>query len=100
MSKQLLPTSKPNAPSASSRPENGSLEDSKKTSSSLAAGLAYCSVSAAMVLLNKYALSSFHFSCPNMLLLAQCISSVVIVKFVEALGYWKVQPLRWDIVKV
>ena len=85
---------------ASGQPTQSLESDKVKASSTLMAGAAYCSVSAAMVLLNKYALSSFSFTCPNMLLLAQCVSSVVIVKLAELFGVWKVQPLRWDIVKV
>lgn len=71
-----------------------------RMSPTVVSGLTYCSVSAAMVLLNKYALSSFHFSSPNSLLLLQCASSVLLVKSIEALGYWKVERLRWDIVKI
>jgi hypothetical protein len=71
-----------------------------KHRSPLVAGAAYCTVSAAMVLLNKHALSSFDFTCPNTLLLAQCISAVLVVKLLEMFGVWRVEPLRWDIVKV
>lgn len=64
------------------------------------AGAAYCTMSASMVLLNKYALSGFEFHGPNTLLFAQCLASVLIVKLCELLGVWAVQPLRWDVVKV
>ena len=68
--------------------------------SPVVAGAAYCCVSAAMVLLNKFALSGFDFTCPNMLLLLQCITAVVFVKLAEILGFWRLERLRWDIVRV
>jgi hypothetical protein len=80
--------------------KDAELLDKARAASPFVSGLAYCSVSAAMVLLNKHALSSFSFACPNTLLLAQCMSSVLIVKGAEMVGVWKVEPLRWDIVKV
>jgi hypothetical protein len=99
MPKDLLPVTE-TPQTALEKGNNGSLGSPKRPSSPLLAGLAYCSVSAAMMLLNKHALSSFNFSCPNSLILAQCLASVVIVKVAEAFGCWKVLPLRWDIVKV
>ena len=98
MAKQVLPTH--TAPLPANGESDSLQKPASKLQSPLVAGAAYCSVSAAMVLLNKYALSGFDFNCPNMLLLAQCVTSVVIVKGAELLGIWKVEPLRWDIVKV
>ena len=66
----------------------------------LASGVTYCVMSAAMVLLNKYALSGFGFTAPNTLLFAQCVGSVLLVKLSERLGRCKLEPLRWDVVKV
>eukprot|EP00892_Ulva_mutabilis_P005877 jgi/Ulvmu1/3661/UM017_0075.1 len=68
--------------------------------SPLVSGSVYCVVSAAMVLLNKYALSGFDFSSPNTLLLFQCVSSVLFVKVSELLGVWRVEKLRWDVVRI
>ena len=68
--------------------------------SPVVAGTAYCCVSAAMVLLNKFALNGFDFTFPNMLLLIQCITAVVFVKLAEILGFWRLERLRWDIVRV
>lgn len=63
-------------------------------------GMTYCLVSASMVLLNKLALSSFHFTAPISLLVCQCCASVIFIKGMAAAGMCKVEPLRWDIVKV
>ena len=77
-----------------------SLLSPEHAASPVVAGAAYCCVSAAMVLLNKFALSGFDFTCPNTLLLLQCITAVVFVKLAESLGFWKLERLRWDIVQV
>ena len=66
----------------------------------LASAITYCTMSASMVLLNKYALSSFHFTCTNSLLFAQCATSVLLVKASERMGFCKLEPLRTDIVSV
>ncbi len=50
------------------------------------AGLSYCTASAGMVLLNKFALSSFDFHSITMLLLFQCIFCVIAVKASAMLG--------------
>lgn len=68
--------------------------------SPVVSGCIYCAVSAAMVLLNKYALSGFEFTSPNTLLLFQCASAVIFVKAAEAMGVWRVEKLRWDVVRV
>jgi hypothetical protein len=92
---------------ATVKPEHEQYEDSldsktykKPVASPLVSGCVYCAVSAAMVLLNKYALSSFNFVCPNTLLFVQCLSSVAFVKGAELAGVWSVEPLRWDIMRV
>lgn len=74
--------------------------DRPQTSSPFVSGAAYCVVSASMVLMNKYALSGFDFTCPNTLLLAQCIASVLIVKGGELVGVWRLEPLRWQVIRV
>lgn len=68
--------------------------------SPLISGSIYCAVSAAMVLLNKYALSGFEFTSPNTLLLFQCASAIIFVKAAEVMGVWRVEKLRWDVVRV
>lgn len=55
------------------------------------AGLAYCTASASMVLLNKFALSSFDFRSITMLLLFQCIFCVVAVFATSLLGLIKLE---------
>ena len=62
--------------------------------------LIYISTSASLILLNKYALASFSFQCPNSLLFFHCALAVVLVKVCEMLGYIKVEPLRWQIIKL
>ena len=64
------------------------------------AGLSYCVASGSMVLLNKAALSGFSFKAPLSLLLFQCALAVVLVKICELAGYVKLQPLKWDLVRV
>lgn len=67
----------------------------------LFAGLCYCVASGSMVLLNKHALASFNFNCPNSLLFFQCFLSVLLVKMCEFLGYVKeLQPMRWELVRI
>lgn len=95
----LLPTHSEDAPEKEGTHKNGLLSPEYATSS-LVAGTAYCCISAAMVLLNKFALSGFDFTCPNTLLLLQCSTAVVFVKLAEMMGFWKLERLRWDIVQV
>lgn len=52
------------------------------------------------VLLNKIALSSFHFESPNALLLFQCFLCVILVQACKAAGLVKVEPLNWNIIKI
>ncbi|PNH07851.1 GDP-mannose transporter GONST1 [Tetrabaena socialis] len=68
--------------------------------SAVVAGFSYCMASASMVLLNKHALASFGFSCPNSLLCFQCSMAVVMVKMCGWLGVVKLQPLKRDLVRV
>lgn len=51
-------------------------------------------------LLNKAALSSFDFKAPDSLLFFQCFLCVVLVKVFALLGYIKVEPFNWNIVRV
>lgn len=51
-------------------------------------------------LLNKAALSSFDFKAPDSLLFFQCFLCVVLVKVFAMLGYIKVEPFNWNIVRV
>lgn len=99
---QLLPTHNPPPPvkEDDDSKQGKALLSPEYASSPLIAGTAYCCVSAAMVLLNKFALSGFDFTCPNTLLLLQCITAVVFVKVAEMLGFWKLERLRWDVVQV
>lgn len=55
------------------------------------AGVAYCTASASMVLLNKFALSSFDFHSITMLLLFQCIFCVVAVYLTSVMGLIKLE---------
>ena len=55
------------------------------------AGIAYCTASASMVLLNKFALSSFDFRSITMLLLFQCVFCVVAVYTSSLLGIIKLE---------
>ncbi len=66
----------------------------------IVAGLSYCVASGSMVLLNKAALSGFSFKAPLSLLLFQCTLAVMLVKMCEMLGYVKLQPLKWELVRV
>lgn len=53
-----------------------------------------------MVLLNKAALSSFAFQCPNSLLFFQCALCVVLVQATAWLGFIKLEPWNMKIVRV
>ncbi len=64
------------------------------------AGLCYCVASGSMVLLNKAALSGFSFKAPLSLLLFQCALAVLLVKFCEMLGFVKLQPFKWELIKI
>lgn len=66
----------------------------------LLSGSAYVATSSALIIFNKHALASFHWQCPNSLLAFHCILAVVLVKAVEAAGLIKLEPLRWNVVRV
>uniref|UniRef100_A0A061S7F4 GDP-mannose transporter n=1 Tax=Tetraselmis sp. GSL018 TaxID=582737 RepID=A0A061S7F4_9CHLO len=66
----------------------------------LVAGTAYCVMSTSMVLVNKHALSSFRFECPNALLFLQCAISCLLLKSSEAFGLISVEPLSWRVIRV
>jgi hypothetical protein len=69
----------------------------------LVAGLAYCTASGSMILLNKHALNpkSFGFTAPNALLAFQCALAAGLVKACEALKLVRpLQPLKRDLVAV
>ena len=53
-----------------------------------------------MVLLNKAALSSFDFHCPNSLLLFQCALSVVLVQLCALSGLVKLEPWNLKIIRL
>ncbi|MEW5305018.1 MAG: hypothetical protein WDW36_007589 [Sanguina aurantia] len=63
-------------------------------------GIAYCVCSASLILLNKYALSSFGFQCPTLLLVFHCSLAVLLVWVTETLGYITVEPLKWEILRM
>ena len=56
--------------------------------------------SAGMVLLNKVALSSFGFNCPNALLLFQCSLCGLMVQISGLLGFVRLEPWNTNIVKI
>jgi GDP-mannose transporter len=69
----------------------------------LIAGLAYCTASGSMILLNKHALNpkSFGFTAPNALLAFQCGLAAALVKACEAARLVRpLQPLKRDLVAV
>lgn len=104
ISKAILPVVDPAMPGKSAEHSGGKeargFLSPEMAASPLISGSVYCVVSAAMVLLNKYALSGFDFSSPNSLLLLQCVSAVGFVKAAELMGVWRVEKLRWDVVRV
>jgi hypothetical protein len=64
------------------------------------AGAAFCTASTSMILLNKAALSSYHFTSPTCLLLFQCIVTLLLVLVWQGLGYTKLQALDLQLVRV
>lgn len=66
----------------------------------LLSGSLYICTSSALILLNKHALASFNWQCPNSLLCAHCILAVILVKTAEALGLVRLEPLRWKIIQI
>lgn len=55
----------------------------------LLSGLCFCITSASMTLLNKAALSAFHFTAPTTLLFFQCTLTLVLVLLAYGLGFGK-----------
>ena len=70
------------------------------THNELVSGSAYCLSSVGMVLVNKAALSSFGFQCPNSLLLYQCLIALVMVQAAHFMKLVTVERLQWNIVQV
>jgi GDP-mannose transporter len=62
-------------------------------SEELVSGLAFCVTSASMTLLNKAALSAFHFTAPTTLLCFQCTVTLLLVLVAFSLGFGKMPPL-------
>jgi GDP-mannose transporter len=56
-------------------------------SQELVSGAAFCVTSASMTLLNKAALSAFHFGAPTSLLCFQCTVTLLLVLAANAAGY-------------
>lgn len=76
-------------------------EATKRSKTTVAlAGIAYCSASVTMVLVNKLALSSFGFACPTALLWFQCLFCVVLVWLCEGMQLIHRQRLTMDIIKM
>ena len=66
----------------------------------VASGAAFCCTSAAMTLLNKIALSSYGFRCPTVLLCFQCAVTLTLVAASAALGYGRLPPLSWPLLRL
>ncbi|KAG1680828.1 hypothetical protein FOA52_008161 [Chlamydomonas sp. UWO 241] len=60
----------------------------------------YIFTSSALILLNKHALSSFGFTCPNSMLFFHCALAVGLVKGAEATESVQLEPLRWKVVTI
>lgn len=80
--------------------ENGKPSTNSCTSKEAMAGVLYCSVSLAMVLLNKAVLSSFQFRSSNSLLFFQCIMSVGLISALRGLNWVPKDPLDMRVVKI
>ncbi|KAI8474303.1 MAG: hypothetical protein J3K34DRAFT_137853 [Monoraphidium minutum] len=66
----------------------------------LASGLSFCVTSAAMTLMNKAALSTFHFSAPTVLLCFQCTATLALVGAAAAAGMGRLPPMSWQLVRL
>ena len=64
------------------------------------AGVTPLALHLAQILLNKAALSSFHFTATNSLLFFQCALCVLLVYGSALAGWVEVEPLNWNIVRV
>lgn len=63
------------------------------------AGISFCTASTSMILLNKAALSSYHFGAPTCLLLFQCVVTLLLVLLWQGLGYTRLQALDLQLVR-
>lgn len=79
---------------------HGGAPRSESSSGVVLPGVVYVATSASLILLNKHALASFDFSCPNSILLFHCVLAVVLVKGAELLGLVRLERIRWKIVRV
>ena len=66
----------------------------------IVAGASYCCASMSMVLINKVALSSFHFHSANALLFFQCSTCVTLVKLCEVLNLVKAEPFNLGVIRI
>ena len=66
----------------------------------LIAGIAYCSASVSMVLLNKIALSQYPLQSPTALLLVQCALCALLAVMLRGLQLVPMQRITWPIVKM
>lgn len=60
------------------------------------AGSCYVAASMSMVLMNKAVMSAFDFNCPNFVVWAQCLASVIFVKLAELMGFVTIEPFNWE----
>ena len=71
-----------------------------EASTLLLSGSLYILTSSSLILLNKHALASFGWGCPNALLCFHCVLAVVLVKVAELAGLVVLEPLRWNVIRV
>lgn len=69
-------------------------------SQELVSGLAFCVTSASMTLLNKAALSAFHFTAPTTLLCFQCTVTLLLVVLANAMGVGKFPTLTLRLLRL
>lgn len=69
-------------------------------SEELVSGCCFCITSAAMTLLNKAALSAFHFTAPTTLLCFQCTLTLVFVGLAYALGFGRPPPVSLRLLRM
>jgi GDP-mannose transporter len=66
----------------------------------VASGLAFCTTSMAMTLMNKAALSTFHFSAPTVLLCFQCSATLLLVAAAAAAGYGRLPVVNGELLRL
>ena len=66
----------------------------------LLSGSLYILTSSSLILLNKHALASFGWGCPNSLLCFHCVLAVLLVKTAQLAGLVVLEPLRWNVIRV